>query len=161
MEIRKPGLNNHAPGKAPLPGKRPAVGRDAAPAGVQAASHLASVANGTAVPPSAASQAKQPTPAADLEAVANAVIRGLYGNGEERKQKLAAAGYDYNAVQAKVNEILKGAGNGAAAGAQALEQVAREVIQGKWGNGQERVNKLAAAGYDAAAVQRKVNELLK
>lgn len=39
--------------------------------------------------------------------------------------------------------------------------VAREVIAGKWGNGQERVRKLVAAGYDYVAVQREVNRLLK
>ena len=42
-----------------------------------------------------------------------------------------------------------------------LEEVAKEVIRGNWGNGQERKDKLTAAGYDYAAVQAKVNELLK
>ena len=152
MEIRKPGA------KVPIPGKTPLT-RDAVPVGSQAAANLAARATGAPVPSSAGAQAR-PQPA-NLEAVAREVIRGLYGNGEERKQKLQAAGYDYNAVQAKVNELLKGAGTGAASGGASLEAVAREVIQGKWGNGQDRVNKLAAAGYDAAAVQRKVNELLK
>ncbi|MBQ1440213.1 MAG: N-acetylmuramoyl-L-alanine amidase, partial [Solobacterium sp.] len=39
--------------------------------------------------------------------IAKAVIRGEYGNGADRKAKLEAAGYDYNAVQARVNELLK------------------------------------------------------
>ena len=34
------------------------------------------------------------------------VIEGKWGNGEERKKRLTAAGYDYDAVQAKVNQIL-------------------------------------------------------
>ena len=38
--------------------------------------------------------------------VANAVIRGEYGNGEERKTRLTNAGYNYNEVQAKVNELM-------------------------------------------------------
>ena len=38
--------------------------------------------------------------------------------------------------------------------------IAKEVIDGKWGNGDERVAKLEAAGYDPDAVQKKVNELL-
>lgn len=42
-----------------------------------------------------------------------------------------------------------------------IEEIANEVIAGKWGNGKDRVNKLTAAGYDASAVQDKVNELLK
>ena len=37
--------------------------------------------------------------------------------------------------------------------------IAQEVIDGKWGNGEDRKNKLTAAGYDADAVQKKVNEL--
>lgn len=41
-----------------------------------------------------------------------------------------------------------------------VEDIAKEVIAGKWGNGSDRVNKLTAAGYNAAEVQSKVNELL-
>ena len=37
------------------------------------------------------------------------------------------------------------------------DAIAAEVIAGKWGNGADRVNRLKAAGYDAAAVQAKVN----
>lgn len=40
-------------------------------------------------------------------------------------------------------------------------EVAREVIQGKWGNGAARKQKLTAAGYDYSAVQAEVNRLLK
>ncbi len=40
-----------------------------------------------------------------LIAVAQAVIRGEYGNGEDRKARLAAAGYDYATIQAIVNEL--------------------------------------------------------
>jgi hypothetical protein len=43
----------------------------------------------------------------DLDAVARDVIKGVYGNGAERKQKLEAAGYDYNAVQARVDQLLR------------------------------------------------------
>lgn len=34
------------------------------------------------------------------------VIAGMWGNGEERKQKLESAGYDYNRVQNCVNELV-------------------------------------------------------
>lgn len=40
-------------------------------------------------------------------------------------------------------------------------KVAKEVIQGKWGNGADRECRLTLAGYDYRAVQRKVNELMK
>ena len=42
-----------------------------------------------------------------VDTLAKEVIQGKWGNGEERKKRLTAAGYDYNAVQKKVNEILK------------------------------------------------------
>lgn len=40
--------------------------------------------------------------------IARQVIAGKWGNGSTRKSKLAAAGYDYNAVQNSVNKILGG-----------------------------------------------------
>ena len=41
------------------------------------------------------------------------------------------------------------------------EEVAREVLAGKWGNGADRKNRLTAAGYDYNAVQNAVNQLSK
>ena len=41
-----------------------------------------------------------------------------------------------------------------------VEEVAKEVIAGKYGTGTTRKTKLAAEGYDPTAVQNKVNELL-
>lgn len=42
-----------------------------------------------------------------------------------------------------------------------LIDLAGEVIAGKWGNGRLRIEKLRAAGYEPALVQKKVNQLLK
>ena len=41
------------------------------------------------------------------------------------------------------------------------DEIAKEVIQGKWGNGEERKKKLTATGYDFSVIQKKVNEILK
>ena len=41
-----------------------------------------------------------------------------------------------------------------------IDEVASEVIQGKWGNGADRKNRLTKAGYDPDIVQSRVNELL-
>lgn len=41
------------------------------------------------------------------------------------------------------------------------EEIAKEVIQGKWGNGADRKSRLTAAGYDYAAVQAIVDKLVK
>lgn len=46
-------------------------------------------------------------PTKTVDELAREVIRGLWGNGTDRKNRLTAAGYDYYAVQARVNEILK------------------------------------------------------
>lgn len=105
-------------------------------------------------------------PTKPLEVVAKEVIHGDWGNGEERKQKLEEAGFKYEEVQKLVNDALAGKVNLDAPAApkpelKPIEEIAKEVIRGNWGNGEERKQKLAAAGYDYAAVQAKVNELLK
>ena len=45
-------------------------------------------------------------------------------------------------------------------GDKSVDEIAQEVLQGVWGNGQERFDNLTNAGYDAQAVQDRVNELL-
>lgn len=82
------------------------------------------------------------------EQVADEVIAGVWGNGEDRKNRLTQAGYDYNAIQNVVNAKTAKKSN---------EEIAQEVIAGKWGNGQDRVNRLTQAGYDANAIQAIVN----
>ena len=42
-----------------------------------------------------------------------------------------------------------------------VAEIAQEVLDGKWGNGIERKNKLTKAGYDYSAVQVEVNRLVK
>ena len=46
-------------------------------------------------------------PKKSIDEVAKAVIRGDYGNGEDRKSKLEAAGYNYKDVQNRVNQLLR------------------------------------------------------
>ena len=46
-------------------------------------------------------------------------------------------------------------------GQKSITEIAKEVIRGKWGNGQARRYKLASAGYNYDLVQREVNRLLK
>ena len=51
---------------------------------------------------------EQPQPSKSVDEVAREVIRGEWGNGSDRRQRLEAAGYDYDAVQNHVNAILTG-----------------------------------------------------
>lgn len=53
------------------------------------------------------------------------------------------------------------AGSGSSGGGKSIDELAREVIKGLWGNGAERKNRLTAAGYDYNAVQKRVNEILR
>ncbi|WP_165622576.1 glucosaminidase domain-containing protein [Streptococcus equi] len=46
-------------------------------------------------------------------------------------------------------------------GTKTVDELAKEVIKGLWGNGADRKAKLTSAGYDYAKVQKRVNELLK
>ena len=41
-----------------------------------------------------------------------------------------------------------------------LDEIAKEVINGKWGNGSERKERLTEAGYNFSEVQQRVNEIL-
>lgn len=93
--------------------------------------------------------------------IAKEVIAGKWGNGAERKQRLEAAGYDYAAVQKEVERLLKEKKQPAKPAKKSVDEVAREVVAGKWGNGVTRVRLLTKAGYNYYTVQKKVNELLK
>ena len=55
--------------------------------------------------PTASKPVTKPTTQKTIEQIAQEVLAGKWGNGNTRKQKLKAAGYDYNTVQAKVNEL--------------------------------------------------------
>ena len=99
----------------------------------------------------------QPAPTKkSVDEIAREVIRGDWGNGSDRTKRLSSAGYDANAVQNRVNEIL----GGSSTPKKSIDEVAREVIRGEWGNGADRKNRLVAAGYNYDAVQKRVNEIL-
>ena len=70
------------------------------------------------------------------------VFRGKYGNGQDRRVNLAKAGYDYDAVQNRVNDIF---------------YLAHDTMCGAYGNGEERKRRLGAV-YNV--VQNVVNVLM-
>ena len=91
--------------------------------------------------------------------VAQEVLQGKWGNGTARKKKLVQAGYDYDAVQAEVNRLVKG--ETSAPKKKSNEEIAKEVIAGKWGNGSARKKRLTDAGYNYSVIQALVNKMLK
>ena len=96
-----------------------------------------------------------------IDQVAQEVIAGKWGVGNDRKNRLQAAGYNYSEVQNRVNEILTGKSSStSSSSSKSIDTLADEVIAGKWGSGADRKNRLQAAGYDYNAVQARVNEKL-
>ena len=94
----------------------------------------------------------------DLNAIVDEVIAGKWGNGEDRKNRLTQAGYNYSEVQALVNQKLTG--NSTSSNKKSIDTIANEVIAGQWGNGNDRKTRLENAGYNYKEVQNKVNEKL-
>ena len=93
----------------------------------------------------------------DDNEVVRQVIRGEWGVGQERMKQLTDAGYDAERIQEKVNLALQ---ESQINDIKTTDTLAYEVIQGDWGNGEERKERLEAAGYDYDAVQQRVNEIL-
>ncbi len=91
----------------------------------------------------------------DIDDLARRVINGEFGNGDDRRNALGA---NYSAVQARVNEMLGcGGSSSGSSGGVDIEALAWAVINGDYGNGEERRQRLGA-NYDA--VQARVNEIL-
>lgn len=128
--------------------------------------------------------AKEPMTPEEIEKVAKEVLDGKYGNGNDRVKALTEAGYDYKAVQKRVNEIL--AEQSEANRVNELvkeikpveptpatppetpkptpkfttEEMVQKVINGEYGNGDERKQKLEAEGYDYRKIQNAVNKTI-
>lgn len=105
--------------------------------------------------------APTPTPSAkkSVDEVAKEVIRGEWGNGDERYNRLTNAGYNYNEVQAKVNELLNSnKPTPAPTPSVDILDLVRKTIRGDFDNGEAR-RKALGSNYDE--VQRQVNLNLK
>lgn len=87
-----------------------------------------------------------------IDQLANEVIHGQHGYGEDRKRAL---GDKFDAVQDRVNEIL---GTPKTHHEKSIEELAKEVLAGKHGTGRDRMR---ALGNKYAAVQKEVNKLLR
>lgn len=97
-----------------------------------------------------AQTSSNPSGVKSVDEVAREVIQGIWGNDDERRVRLASAGYNVDEVQAYVNKLCTPA-------KKSNEEIASEVLAGAWGNGEDRKNRLASAGYDYAAIQAIVN----
>ena len=78
---------------------------------------------------------------------------------QARLAKVKAAGFEDAFIAEKPSDTT--AATPAAPATKTIDELAREVIAGKWASGAMRKEKLTAAGYDYAAVQKRVNEIMK
>lgn len=91
----------------------------------------------------------EPQEDVNIEDLAHRVIKGEFGNGEERK---ALLGSNYEKVQQRVNELM-----GEIAPNYDIEDLANRVIRGEFGNGEER--KIALENMEEG-LYAKVQELV-
>lgn len=110
---------------------------------------------------------KEPMTPEEIEKVAKEVLDGKYGNGNDRVKALTEAGYDYKAVQNRVNELVKEIKPVEPTPEPVkptpkftTEEMVQKVINGEYGNGDERKKKLEAEGYNYKEIQNAVNKAL-
>lgn len=106
------------------------------------------------------SKPAEPSSKKSNEQIADEVIAGKWGNGSDRFNRLAQAGYDGNAIQNIVNQKLSGSTSTPKPSKKSNETIAQEVINGAWGNGEDRKNRLTQAGYNYNVIQSIVNQKL-
>lgn len=107
--------------------------------------------------------AKEPMTPEEIDKVAKEVLDGKYGNGNERRSKLLLAGYDYSTVQNRVNELVAEREKTNSVDTTpkfTTEEMVQRVINGEYGNGDERKQRLEAEGYDYRKIQNAVNQAL-
>ena len=83
----------------------------------------------------------------NIEKIAKGILEafGIFTSGASSSNKPSAG---------------KPSSGSSSSGKKTISQVAKEVINGEWGNGDARKKKLEAAGYDYDAVQKEVNKQL-
>ena len=79
----------------------------------------------------------------------------------ENAKKRADQSKGYKVFDSNGKQVYPKTESASVAKKKSVTALAKEVIAGKWGVGEKREKKLTAAGYDYAAVQKKVNEMLK
>ena len=89
------------------------------------------------------------------------VIEGNYSNMVKEREISVNGRYIRGFVVPKYSELDGGSGTTPtpAPAKKSVDEIAKEVLAGKWGNGDDRIKRLTQAGYDYNAVQKRVNEL--
>lgn len=85
------------------------------------------------------------------------VFAGSKSGAEDALKKAKAAGFS----DAFISVVNQNVSVEPVPVKKSVDEIAKEVIQGKWGSGDDRKNRLTTAGYDYPTVQKRVNEMLK
>lgn len=136
----------------------------------------------TTTPPVADPEPTTPGTLADLSKLIDRIVRGELGNGQERISALKAMGFNDDqvaAIKLEVDRRVAELRSGSVVATPTLEpkeepltsailiainKMILSIIRGDWGNGQERIDRLKAAGYSDGqiqALQAAVTERLK
>lgn len=90
-----------------------------------------------------------------VEEVANEVLSGLWGNGAARKDALTVAGYNYEEIQKKVNEIVERQHK------EKILHAACRTILGEYGTGVARRTAIESLELSYEEVQKLVNMIVE
>lgn len=101
----------------------------------------------------------QNRPQKSISDIATEVLAGNWGNGDDRRNRLSQAGYNYDEVQAEVNRRI--IGGAPAAHRMTISEAADQVIKGNFGNGAVRRQHLQQIGLNPDEVQAEVNRRLR
>lgn len=89
-----------------------------------------------------------------LRDIVEEVCDGKWGRSTKREQALTEAGYYYPTIRAAVNKKMNKLPS------YDYDTVAKEINSGKWGDGEERIEKLVKQGIDPIQAQMVANALL-
>lgn len=96
----------------------------------------------------------------DWYKIAEGYVWGRYTGASSGQKRYVAVGKATGKPESNDYLVKVSGGSSSTTSAKSIDEIAREVIAGKWGNGNVRKQKLTAAGYDYSAVQKRVNQLL-
>ena len=88
------------------------------------------------------------------------LIRSNKINGQSCDQDYCYVDFPAKIKTAGLNGYAKGSSSTTTSAKKSNEEIASEVIAGKWGNGAERQKRLSKSGYDYSAIQSIVNKKL-
>ena len=95
----------------------------------------------------------------DWYKINDGLVWGRYTGGTSGKKRYVAVGKPTGKAESS-DYLIKVGKSPSSSSKKSNATIAKEIIAGKWGNGDTRKKKLQAAGYDYNAIQKLVNQML-